>query len=372
MQIFASLSVLMALLFGPPLAEALNSNKAWQPPRHVQLFNVPAPTTRKLFFLFMANDHLPHADIWDAFFAQAKQGVDYEALLHCQNDQACQQIAPAFGTSFRPDVIPTVPSEYCSNLIDPMLALLKHALSKNSSESPQFDQFVFISDTTVPAKPFRNVSTLLRGMSHKPTTRFCVEPWNIGKHAHNGTAILVKNSQWLTLGRRDAMELLKKEYMYQKTIDVRDIGGQGCSDEYWFFAVLFGVLKPHYGETFEHALKRVDGLNVACDTYVDWEHQFIDANMPVPMSIPYGPPARPVVSELRLHSDPSVPREPIMAQIRRGKFGPAEVREFSKETLQAFKASPWSFLRKVATNVRIKSSEPIGKLDAFKSYVFEA
>jgi len=252
-------------------------------------------------------------------------------------------------------------------LIDPMMELLRHAMKREPSKtSPDDDQFVFVSDTTVPIKPFWNVSALLRGQPYEATTRMCVEPWNIGKHAHNGTAILVKHSQWITLGRKDGKRLLSKEYMYQKSINVREIGGEGCSDEYWFYAVLFGLLKPHYGESFEHAMSRVQNFNEKCDTFVDWEHNHIDASMRVPSKILYGPPARSITAEVRQQGGEHTA---VMTQVRRGQWGPAEVREFSAETLEQWRASPWSFLRKVVPDVGIKDAHGTSKVDAFDKHI---
>lgn len=327
--------------------------------------NLELARQRKLFFLFTADDTLPHADIWDRFFSEAQRGVHYEVLLHCQQEEVCREMSMMWGENFSPEVIPTVPSQYCGNLIDPMLALLRYALQKDPSQAaPESDQFVFVSDSTVPIKDFWNVSSKLRGGKHEPTTRLCVEPWAVGKQAHRGSAFLVKTSQWMTLGRQDSMTVLYKDVNHQKTITVKPLGGTGCSDEFWFFGVLFGLLKPHYGESFQHALGRVRNFNEQCDTYVDWEHHIIDVATGVPTKIPYGAPLKPALAV-----SPQSKGTALLTQVGRGKFGPAEVREFSPETLRKWKASPWVFLRKVAADVVIKDPTAPSKVEAFSAYI---
>jgi hypothetical protein len=174
--------------------------------------------TPKLFFLFMVRDSLPHAKIWARFLANAREGIDYEALVHCVEKQSCMQsIKPLF--SF--DIIETADSEYCKDLVSPMNALLASALGRG--EKNKDDKFVFLSESTVPVKPFANVQFELT-IERATTSDFCITPKS--EWAHNN----VKHHQWIVLHRSHALKAVSV-----KINDFQSKGLNGCLDEYFHF-----------------------------------------------------------------------------------------------------------------------------------------
>lgn len=266
--------------------------------------NSNATTAGKVFFLFLADDSLPNEEIWIRFFATAQRGLDFEALVHCRNESACKQGVGSRGLF---QVISTVPSKWCEDLVSPMNALLQAALSVGGAASGA-DSFTFISDTTVPVKPFKTVSQRM-ALDRMQGSSFCVAPkadWGILDSNHSP---VVKHSQWLTLSRRHASRVVAIGYrmrnlMHLATPDAVEetFGGfitdtyqftlgkvfgripiNGCLDEFSYFASVYGFRdggddkdvwqKPVLGVVGQ--LSMSDNISTQdfqgqCDTFVYW------------------------------------------------------------------------------------------------------
>eukprot|EP00435_Cladocopium_sp_Y103_P063516 s1136_g25.t1 len=124
-----------------------------------------APT---ITFLFMAYDAwqisltflydgLPHMAIWEKFFRGGKPGKDFRVLIHCKSASKCRhdfRNHPIF------NLVETVETEYCFGLVSAMNHLLGEALA--SGPGHRNDKFVFVSDTTLPVKPFKTIQRQTR------------------------------------------------------------------------------------------------------------------------------------------------------------------------------------------------------------------
>mmetsp|Transcript_127335 Transcript_127335/g.396338 ORF Transcript_127335/g.396338 Transcript_127335/m.396338 type:complete len:408 (-) Transcript_127335:99-1322(-) len=249
----------------------------------------PNATGPKLFFLFMVRDKLPSEKVWLRFFGSAARGTEYEALVHCTDETGCRQNIQN-QTAFR--IVPTVASKWCVDLVSPMNALLSYAAHRGTPGRLQaghpHDKFIFVSDTTVPVKPFRHVQHVL-GVSDGANSTFCIRPWWTWAW-HDATDVAVKHDQWLVLSRehvnkalapkeapREMLRLLtplhwanvewlaRGLYNINRMILQRLMSSKyaawlvgaphpsGCVDEYWHFATVFGYFDREKG---------VDGIDV--------------------------------------------------------------------------------------------------------------
>mmetsp|Transcript_71657 Transcript_71657/g.131209 ORF Transcript_71657/g.131209 Transcript_71657/m.131209 type:complete len:397 (-) Transcript_71657:39-1229(-) len=249
---------IIACLANLPASEAI-AKKGWSTMRGDSDGNVQIRP--KIFFLFLANDGLPNEEIWLRFLAPAKHGVDYEAFLHCQNEVACRKNVSSQELFH---IVPTVPSKWCEDLVSPMDALLQAALS-TSSASTDVDSFTFVSDTTVPVKPFQTIWQRMT-LDRANGSSFCISPRHWWGVSDLNRSIVVKHQQWLTLSRahanrvvanRDKMRNLVQvtspedfilgDYLtpyYQKTLGkfLPRARLNGCLDEYLYFALVYGFV----------------------------------------------------------------------------------------------------------------------------------
>lgn len=272
---------------------------------HVLRGTGPANTSGKVFFLFMADGELPHEDIWERFFAPARQGADFHAFVHCQNRSRCQR-SIRDKKLFR--IVETVASDWCSDLVAPMNHLLTVALQQPGSDPG--DKFAFVSDTTVPIKSFAAIRQRLL-IDDRAKSSFCVNPQSVWG-LHNSGDLAVKHDQWLTLSRHHALAAVT-DYLgpsfirelrpitvdsvvsqFQRTAPFLTamvgklapdfVGGvmhvRGCLDEYMHFNLAFGLVNASRSEPIDftdlsggplalqgHAAEAFQGR---CDTYLLW------------------------------------------------------------------------------------------------------
>jgi len=179
-----------------------------------------------LVLLFLARDSLPHLRLWQDWSASAPKG-SWHAFLHCVDYIACKQGTLASWPELT--LVPTVPSSAVSDLLSPMHQLLKHAL--NASPNPHGGvplKFIFLSETTLPMKPFADVH---KELGREDFTDICFYPftpdapgplgglqsiiggrsvkhwpWSMALDPHGAARKLELplHSQWVVLRRNDA------------------------------------------------------------------------------------------------------------------------------------------------------------------------
>lgn len=212
------------------------------------------------------------------------------------------------------------------------------------------DQFIFVSDTTVPTKSFQGTQTLFRDLHGKSS--MCVAPWGIGKQGWADGGVAVKHSQWVVLNRKHASLSVSKQD--QPPINYFWKNGEGCVDEFWLYHRIFGPL--HVGESrtstghsfsehnfhdmsaqqFWSAMSKVHGLDRRCLTYFDMSNTIND-RLAIGQPVPHAP--------VFMGKDKQ-PHDADSSRLK-GKFGPAHIEHLSLKHLREWMESPLAFIRKV-------------------------
>mmetsp|Transcript_17732 Transcript_17732/g.31651 ORF Transcript_17732/g.31651 Transcript_17732/m.31651 type:complete len:399 (+) Transcript_17732:81-1277(+) len=282
--------------------------------------NATSKATRppKVYFLFLAVDKVSNLGVWKSFFGQAPPS-QYMAYVHCKLPACTSMVS---GSPLIP--VPTVPSYYCTDLVSPMNQLLAYALSNDGSSTNPADKFAFVSDSTLPAKPFSQIYSTLT-MRHG--SDFCAFPSNEWADipGNGGLEVAVKTHQWIVLERVHAekasimwasgklhnfmthFQMNSKQYSWNNN-SFADSRNFGCLDEFWHMAALYGTLN-HVDATgdsdvslslFTNAPLRVSaraGWQGSCDTFVIWskylhiagQNPFLQLHSALdPASIPHG------------------------------------------------------------------------------------
>jgi len=273
----------------------------------------------RIFFLFLAVDKISNFAAWKNFFAAAPRD-QYRAFVHCKLPACLNYVA---GSVVVP--VPTVPSYYCTDLVSPMNQLLGHALNDDPGSENPADKFVFVSDSTLPAKPFSQVYTTLAMRQGSDFCAFPANEWADIPGTQGGLEIAVKVHQWIVLERVHAVnacilwatgknhDLMGRFGMNQNAYvwtnnTYADNRNFGCLDEFWHMATLYGTLS-HVDSTrdavvslnmFTNTPLRISasvGWQGACDTFVMWsKYLHAPGNNPFsqfhasldPASIPHG------------------------------------------------------------------------------------
>mmetsp|Transcript_69674 Transcript_69674/g.130006 ORF Transcript_69674/g.130006 Transcript_69674/m.130006 type:complete len:485 (-) Transcript_69674:88-1542(-) len=324
-----------------------------------------------LFFLFMLYDKINHEELWNRFFTPAVQSVDYRALVHCKSESSCRQNIKSM---HRFEIIPSVPTTYCTDLVAGMNALLKAALAMRGTAASDRDKFIFLSDSTVPVKRFAVMQHRLV-MDEPHASDFCIFPRNewaevtsvTGGSGERVTQVAVKHHQWIILSRRHAVQAVEHanehmDLMQRFQLNVFTASNSwrntGCLDEFWHFAALFGSLR-FQDEPQSIFLQDFTGEPLAtnnyeiqgeCSTFVHWP-----------------PRASGLVNNMtslaqELASDPGTTVTPPSDQ------RPAVIRRLSKTSLMAMRNSWFLFARKVDSSAEFAGCGSLA--EAFDGLVF--
>lgn len=309
-----------------------------------------------IHFLFMANDKLPHGDIWNTFFSRAAPNT-FSAMIHCKDPEGCKRNG-VFAQNPRLQMVPTTPTYYCHDLVTAMQVLLVEALKINAASGGALpEKFVFVSDSTLPAKPFNLVhSTLVSD----DDSDFCVFPsdqWAFANiDGHN--VQLVKHHQWVVLNRAHA-ELFVRQWV---PVDARAVwhiwlrGGSWagkerflspqhfsrpphantCTDEWAFIATIFGAIEPQlgvrqlpgFGGGFLHMSGPASLVQQGrCRTFAYWDK--------------YDTPSEILASQISADSWAS-----RISCYPKCISNPATIEAASDNSLRAIRSSPFLFVRK--------------------------
>jgi hypothetical protein len=255
-------------------------------------------------FLFLVTNSLPHSDIWREFFANAPHG-SWKALVHCKDPHSCVSNGVFYDNPGFMQVA-TTPTWYCHDLVTAMRLLLDSALKLQATgHTGGREKFVFVSDTTLPVKPFSEVhSTLL----YDDNSDFCVFPsdqWASG--SIDGTIVkLVKHHQWVILNRQHAQDFVNSWWpvdsqsnwrVYLKdghwANSGRYVGPKNfyyppqantCTDEWAFMATIYGAMPMSTGVTSLHGFGGVSldmqshTTQGQCRTWSYWDNTWDPAS----------------------------------------------------------------------------------------------
>lgn len=334
----------------------------------------------KLFFLFMAKDRLPNEEIWLRFFSAGRHGTDYAAWVHCQDGQGCREQIRSRGIF---QIIPTVASEWCVDLVSPMDALLAAALSSDIGGS-SYDKFVFVSDTTVPIKPFRQVQRQLL-VDDRSGSDFCVTPIGWWAFKQDDESLAIKHYQWTVLNRYHSEQVLRKKGQWRNLTQVTSpynlwksrwfltlwdtylgeflgrMHPTGCLDEYYYFHMLFGFKTRRT----DHQEERVPGLNGGPLSLAD-DNRTADFQGVCNTFdfFGYGKRFLALVDVLKQDNATSL----ILQD--EGRLHPARFATLSNRSLSELRRSEFLFARKVDAQTEFTSGSNLA--DAFDSLVFSS
>lgn len=219
----------------------------------------------RVIFMFMAESGIPTEDIWVRFLRDRVQGADFEVRVHCTNQTLCE-------SSIRhPDIfrlIPTVNSEYCTDLASPMLALLRASVPLGLGH-PR-DKFVLVAENAIPIKPFSEIRLRLTA---DEGSDFCIAPADQWLYTYRGRRI-VKHHQWTVLSRHHASILMQNHTYGMEVFASRAfnlVNPEPCLDEYWAFGAIFGsvklpapgmaIMQEDRAQSTDHFTSRLEGVN---------------------------------------------------------------------------------------------------------------
>lgn len=309
----------------------------------------------RLYFLFLAVDKVSNLELWKTFFLGASAG-QFLAFVHCKLPSCQQQV---FGSPLQ--VVPTVPGYYCTDLVSPMQQMINQALQDQDGPANNNDKFIFISDSTLPAKPFSHIYSAL---SERKGSDFCVFPTNewADVQSNNGVEFAVKHHQWITLQRPHAEKAWKlwsagtlhnfMTYFRMNQIAwssgdnaFADSRNYGCLDEFWFMLALYGSLhRPNaqleqdlYLSMYTNGplhMSASAGWQGQCDTFVLWWRYL------------YTPGNNPFNALYNTLDQPSIPHGGNIAR-------PGWWDTISTHGLRAIRSSSFLFARKFIDNPRL-------------------
>lgn len=228
------------------------SNSSWSLPIPLPLSS--GPSKPRVYFLFMVGDDIPNAELWRTFFADGSN-EEWSAYLHCKSG-CTSSITAKLPGSHAVDMVPTY---YCHDLVTAMVQLLRFS-TRDAGHAD--DKFVFVSDSTLPVKPFKEVYAAIH--EHKESD-FCIFPSDHWAETDfdNQRAYLVKHQQWVVLNREHAKLMVSNwdsvDSRGRWTVPIRNEGNNApeaiynashfsrsphanwCADEWAFFATIFGA-----------------------------------------------------------------------------------------------------------------------------------
>jgi len=356
----------------------------------------PAPTCRrlrdglcgKIYFLMTAKDGIEWEKIWVRFLSPARPVSEYEVFVHCEDSAACARNIK------RQDIfkiIPTVPSEYCDDLVSPMVALLAAAVKRSKDGNPD-DKFVMVSHNSLPVKQFWHAHRILtRGQEGMAF-------FDAFDHLPCWAA---KATQWFALSYSHAEKMLQaasgvKRFSKSMTRMPEDCVWV-CTDESWPINTLYDqkeLLEVHTANRVPKSLRIQQTMwllwpNQVADNHrrededpVWWFSRSKAAPKPTPRNGTGVEPNRSSRHE-SVHAWKERPsaeeaeegvrgREPAKEALRgvRGRFGPLLFSSVSLDFLTALHRDPNAvFMRKVNSETEFKGN--LSMPEAWDQYVFK-
>lgn len=217
----------------------------------------PAWKTPRVFLLFLTIHGVRREELWQSFLGQADPS-QYRAFIHCKYGGVCG-LSLAGSNPLGLTQVDTVETHYCRDLVTAMVQLLRAAIAE--SGSPR-DKFVFVSESTLPVKPFAEVYNALTATHDSD---FCIYPedhWVRLRLKQGVTGLLVKHSQWVVLNVDHARTMVERwpsvsagvnspmwsVPVYTGSSNASTLSGSSglplpmCVDEWAVFTTVFGAI----------------------------------------------------------------------------------------------------------------------------------
>lgn len=323
-------------------------------------------TQRRVIFLFLINDEIYHPELWNTFFEGGNRS-QWSAYVHCKNH--CNATLLKSMPALKPvDIVPTY---YCHNLVDGMVSLLKGAIADGGTK---YDKFIFVSDSTLPVKPFQEIFDVMGQNDESDVCIFPTDHW--GEAAFNNKrAVLVKHHQWVVLNYEHAKVMVKtwgsvdsqgqwsvpirtptysEPLIYNAEKFSRAPIANWCADEWAFFATIFGAIPedgsasikiPGYkdrngGNTLLLNGPDTSKMQGVCRTFAFWSE--VDPDMAkLAKEIAKGHP----------HN--------VLSCWPSCTYRPAEVEKLSNDGLLEMRRSPFLFARKFSKTIKLPKFKEI-------------
>lgn len=316
-------------------------------------------------FMFLVNDNVPHMSWWIKFFANSPPNT-WKAWVHCKDIDGCARNGVFSYPGFAQ--VATTPTWYCHDLVTAMSRLLERALASKAATFGAREKFVFLSESTLPIKPFSEVHSTLLLDDDSDICLFPADQW--ASSTIDGKFVkLVKHHQWVVLSRAHAEGFYRdwvsvnaqsqwrvwlRTGSWQKTS--RFVYPQSfyyppsantCTDEYAFMATIFGALEPQGGvrnlqgfgggkvDMYTHAAQG------RCRTWTYWDNAWDQQ-------------ATALASEIANDFYGS-----SMSCFPKCYARPAEISKVSDKSLYALRRSPFLFARKFSPGTWMPNYETI-------------
>lgn len=252
--------------------------------RHGSTTILTSSGSARVHFLFLTKDGVKNPDLWQAFFAGGNQ-KQYRSFLHCKYPGLCKN---PLGLT----MVETVSTEYCTDLVSAMVQLLRFAAADGTNAR---DKFAFVSETTLPVKPFPVIYAALTQNEH---SNFCVKSFRTWGQTTGGVAVkLIKHSQWVVLNRSHAHTMIQgwprvktvhgwvvprwssnstlTRNSNYPTVQTGQVIQQDpythkkwplCADEWAFMATIYGAVPAATSDV----MKEVRSIDGGCSTFAVW------------------------------------------------------------------------------------------------------
>jgi len=363
--------------------QEMTDAQSQQPPTVVnaEAMQAVAKTQGVMFYMFLANDGFPLLDIWMKHFEGFTRGVDYEMVIHCQDEAACRA-NPDVKNNF---VIATqVPSDYCKehSLVYPILQMLNVA-TKRRDHPHITDRFIVMSHNILPVKSFLDSRwtfsragsdfCLVHDLTQDEVTPVCSMDMKQCMVKHISWSVFDRETaeRIVEVGKNSAQQLpiewtpLKERVKLTAAANSRF---EGCIDEWWFFSAAYGYvdLSPMYeremeaSRTGEFLEESLPGYHARCNTYQIWKPdykgtEFIMINQ---------------TWEEVIRSRPTSMSLMDMG----GPFGPHVFETVSVALLDKMKKSGFVFFREVDGDFKFESDsnedQQLSRAELYSKYVF--
>lgn len=255
----------------------------------------------KVAFLFLTMSDFPWLKAWEAFFQDAWK-KDYSIYVHraALKDAAQRQAQPLPLAKYGAIEVPWVQTGWCA-LFGVEVASLFHAM-----QDPANLQFVFVSDSSVPLKPFAYVHKEL-ALNSPETSKICLASGayfnkartEFAKQEASQACVFrdflrginpraMKHHQWAVFSRAHAKMIIQyakealkiyEDVWLQAAPDIKN-AAEGCSDEAVPLIALLHALDAK-GESTGNTWLDLTRLGVEqnCLTFVRWRNCFVGTQL---------------------------------------------------------------------------------------------
>jgi hypothetical protein len=267
--------------------------------------------------------------------------------------------------------VQTVRTIYCRDLVSAMVQLLAAATRLSFSSK---DKFIFVSESTLPVKPFKGVYDTL---TRDENSDFCITPDDHWLALQSGEmrSMLLAHSQWVTLSKAHAMQMVRQwpivrgngtgfavalsGYPADRRVLPKDV--PMCTDEWAIFGTIYGLIEdkdkevisnlPGFGgPLYLHGVNASSSFQGACYTFASWGHHSFPSEKSKLITALSKDWPHTEISCRGLHWDgkhlvTSVPRLPC------NDSHPAEITQLSDRGAQILRQSHFLFVRKFSPKV---------------------